>query len=118
MEREESRLANFVELGLEFENEESENVTKKLEEAGNNPEAAEEKFLDLIRTAQAELEIEKGEKLNEMYQKAKTEVKEISKEANGKTYRTAVRNLGDLTSADKKVIVRNLEALRIMEGKE
>lgn len=115
MAAEARRLANFVELGFEIWNKGGDEFIKELEKAGNNLEASEEKFLDLIKTAKAELEIEKGERLKELYHIAKIEVQNSTEATEEINYKSAARNLENLTAADEAIISKNLGLLKKLE---
>lgn len=111
-----SKLANLIELGSEVWDEDINYITKVLEEAGNNINTAEQKLADLIRTAKADLAIEKGARLNEVYKKVKNELHtDIADNPEQNNYKAAARYPDNLTPSDKSLIKENLELLKRME---
>ena len=115
MALETTKLANLIELGSEVWNEEINYITKVLEEAGNNINTAEQKLADLISTAKADLAIGKGAKLNELYQNAKAEIKNITVSEEEINYKMAAKNLEKLSQADMNMLQENMDIIKRME---
>ena len=115
MALETTKLANLIELGLEIGDEEIGYITNELEEAGNNSNRADEKICDLLKTAKANLAIGKGAKLNELYQNAKAEIKNITVSEEEINYKMAAKNLEKLSQADMNMLQENMDIIKRME---
>ena len=110
------KLANLVEIGSEVWDEDINYITNVLEEAGNNTNTTEQKLADIIKRAKADLAIEKGAELNEVYKKVKNELNtDIAGTPELNNYKAAARYPDSLTPADKRLIKENIELLKRME---
>ncbi len=109
-------LINFF---LEHDNSDPEAANEYLKAAGIDSEAAKEEFINLINEKRAQLKIENGRKINLLFEKAKSEIKNKGNELNAaERFRLAARNMENLTEEDKKIIEMQIAALQRIESKE
>ena len=109
-------LINFF---LEPDDSDPEAANEYLKAAGIDAEAAKKEFINLIKEKKAQLKIENGRKINLLFEKAKSEIKNKGDELSAaEGFRLAARNMENLTEEDKKIIEVQIAALQKIESRD